>query len=839
MLDQSVPRQLLLTCRMSMGDIVMLSAAVRDLHRAYPGGFSTNLRTTCPEIWEGNPYRSSVNHSASDVTTIDCHYPLIHRANEDGRHCLHGFIEFLNDYLSLEISLTEPRGEVLLRSEEKQWLPQVAEWTGQQPIPYWIVSAGGKFDLTTKWWGTERYQSVIDYFRGRIQFVQIGHEQHWHPPLKGVIDLRGRTSLRQLIRLVYHAQGILCPVTGLMHLAAAVERPFGQGASVRPCVVVAGGREPVHWERYPGHRFLDTIGELDCCRETGCWKARTRPLGDLDARDLEDRLCVDVQEGDPRCMSLVTPERVVTAIESYFEEGQIVGLTRSQTEAACRGIEQSRNPLFDRWPLTLPMARLTVERQLADTARIAVDECPPRGVVICAGGPYYCFNAWLAIHHLREFNKSIPIEFWAFREEQVEQGYRRGLEALGVRFRFAEEIRGRVPVRALPNAQALKVFAALHAEFQEVMVLDADCVANLNPVQLFESPEYREKGSLFWALESDCVQSETISRCLQVKLESCSSLELGVYLLNRQRCGRGLRLTSWLFEQYDFFYSHLDYSAVFQTAFALAGESLGAVVGGCDLGEAKLQRLRMNSDVFFVHRCLERRLPSESFPCDESEKGWQREFIETWKGSLRPWVEEAFNMSRRFPKGGNRLFHAVWEGNSDDPRARSRKRLATSVWEAQYQLANWVRFGIRLEDLQRVARERHSRWPLWRDMIAMVVAEVSDGDVIVLSPPEVLPAPWLTEKLLTSVRDTGCCYSYGREIAHLRRAATAEQIRKGKPCHDSFLVAFTKDWWEDNGEQIPDTLVKWIGIDERFSQFLERHQEIRCDADLVYHESRA
>ena len=90
-------------------------------------------------------------------------------------------------------------------------------------MPFWIVVAGGKFDYTIKWWDHDRFQQVVDHFRGRILFVQVGEAVHDHPPLRDVIDLRGRTDLRQLVRLVYHAQGVLCPVTLLMHLAAAVE----------------------------------------------------------------------------------------------------------------------------------------------------------------------------------------------------------------------------------------------------------------------------------------------------------------------------------------------------------------------------------------------------------------------------------------------------------------------------------------------------------------------------------------------------------------------------------------------------------------------------------------
>ncbi|MGH7967357.1 MAG: glycosyltransferase family 9 protein, partial [Limisphaerales bacterium] len=127
----------------------------------------------------------------------------------------------------------------------KLWYSQVQEVTRRE-TPFWIIDAGGKYDATVKWWARERYQAVVDHFRGRILFVQIGACGHHHPKLEGVIDLRGRTNFRELIRLVYHADGVLCPITALMHLAAAVERK-GVQRDPRPCVVVAGGREPVHW----------------------------------------------------------------------------------------------------------------------------------------------------------------------------------------------------------------------------------------------------------------------------------------------------------------------------------------------------------------------------------------------------------------------------------------------------------------------------------------------------------------------------------------------------------------------------------------------------------------
>jgi ADP-heptose:LPS heptosyltransferase len=172
-----------------------------------------------------------------------------------------------------------------------------------------------------------------------------------------VLDLRGKTDLRQLVRLVYHAQGVLCPVTLLMHLAAAVEVRPGRPKN-RPCVVVAGGREPAQWEAYPHHQYIHTNGALSCCEQGGCWKARTEPLGDGDEKDQPAHLCVQTvrkthrNEGKhrkrspdetyllPRCMDLITAEEVIRRIELYFSGGACEFLTAAQSRIARSVVER-------------------------------------------------------------------------------------------------------------------------------------------------------------------------------------------------------------------------------------------------------------------------------------------------------------------------------------------------------------------------------------------------------------------------------------------------------------------------------------------------------------------
>ena len=132
-------------------------------------------------------------------------------------------------------------------------------------------------------------------------------------------------------------------------LAAAVEiKVPGSGFNVqspknRPCVVVAGGREPSQWEAYPHHQFIHTNGALSCCDNGGCWKSRAVPLGDGDEKDKPENLCVDVVGKLPRCLDMIKANDVIRRIEMYFEGGVVRYLNDSERRAAQRAVQPRRH----------------------------------------------------------------------------------------------------------------------------------------------------------------------------------------------------------------------------------------------------------------------------------------------------------------------------------------------------------------------------------------------------------------------------------------------------------------------------------------------------------------
>jgi ADP-heptose:LPS heptosyltransferase/SAM-dependent methyltransferase len=311
------PQKLLFINRLSPGDVLVMTNAIRDLHLAHPGKFITDVRTPCPDIFANNPYITKLTYNEAeynqintwfqshvgqtkmlgDIMCIDMQYPLIHQSGARGSHFSEGHREFLEQTLKIKISQTKIRPEIYLTDPEKnrtnhKWLRFLED------KKYWVINAGSKSDYTLKQY--PYYQEVVNLLKDEITLVQIGVKSHIHKPLDGVIDLVGKTdNLRDLFSLIYNAEGVITCVSLPMHVAAAFKKP---------CVVVAGAREGTRWELYPNHRFIYVNGCLPCAEYDGCWRSK-----------IED--CNNKKDGVPKCMSLIYPEDVAHEVLRYYSGG--------------------------------------------------------------------------------------------------------------------------------------------------------------------------------------------------------------------------------------------------------------------------------------------------------------------------------------------------------------------------------------------------------------------------------------------------------------------------------------------------------------------------------------
>ncbi|MBM3853346.1 MAG: glycosyltransferase family 9 protein [Verrucomicrobia bacterium] len=131
-----------------------------------------------------------------------------------------------------------------------------------------------------KHWYAERYQEVVDKLSHRLNFIQLG--SLGDPPLRGAVDLRGKTTARESAAILSRSRVCITYVGFLMHLARAVDTR---------AVVVFGGRERPDQSGYACNENLFTA--LPC---SPCWLRRH---------------CLENRE----CMDRITSDDVVAAVE--------------------------------------------------------------------------------------------------------------------------------------------------------------------------------------------------------------------------------------------------------------------------------------------------------------------------------------------------------------------------------------------------------------------------------------------------------------------------------------------------------------------------------------------
>ncbi len=530
---------LVVTQHQCPGDILCLTAALRDLKLAHPG-MDLWYDGNHPALFENNPHvkigRPPVAHR-----TLRAEYPGIGNSNQSNAHLISCFADFLMDKLGVKFRMTRLAPDLHL-SEKERSLEPVANFDVSRH--YWVLNAGMKWDFTLKLWPPEHWAKVIAYLNGRgIEVVQIGTTHDgWNPTLEGVVNLVGKTPrIRDALRLIYHAAGVLTHLSFPMHAAAA----FG-----KPCVIPGGGREPPQFIQYPTQRYLHTVGMLDCCRQQACWKSRAyvKPGQTPDCLRI-----VEASQGMKvgQCMRMIQPDQVIAEIDRYYEHTLKWPAASVKKEPpsppAAAAAPEARITIRPDEPPTLANSAAWLRAQLTRLPKIRIGE--GRGIVTVAGGKYTP-SGWVLCHKLRQLGCTLPIEWWALDHAEVEPAIVAPLESLGVLFRYTREHAAENHTwRSGPagpidlNGWESKPYAIAHSRFQEVLFLDADIRVRRDPSFLFESAQYREYGALFWPDQtSDCSASVSWKVCgLEPRHEP--DMESGQMVIDKQRCAVPLALT--------------------------------------------------------------------------------------------------------------------------------------------------------------------------------------------------------------------------------------------------------------------------------------------------------
>lgn len=151
-----------------------------------------------------------------------------------------------------------------------------------------VIQSSGKANppgvMLNKNWLPERFQGVVDVLKSDYEFIQLGNIQD--PLLQGVIDLRGKTKLRQSAAILSQSCVFVGQVGFLMHMARAVDCRS---------VIIYGGRED---PAVSGYECNVNIRGITSC--SPCWQ-RNR--------------C----DHDRECMRIIDVTQVVDAVLLQLE----------------------------------------------------------------------------------------------------------------------------------------------------------------------------------------------------------------------------------------------------------------------------------------------------------------------------------------------------------------------------------------------------------------------------------------------------------------------------------------------------------------------------------------
>jgi len=178
-----------------------------------------------------------------------------------------------------------------------------------------------------------------------------------------------------------------------------------------------------------------------------------------------------------------------------------------------------------------------------------------RGIVMCAGGVGYFTCAWVCVHQLRRLGCTLPIQMWHLGPGEMDAHMRSLVAPLGVECVDAHGVRRAEGGRLFRGCE-VKPFAILRSPFREVLFLDADNVPVVNPEFLFDTPEFRETGAIFWPDLFRMKPEHSAWSAFGVPYRDEPEFETGQIVLDKERGWRALNLTLWFNENPEFFRFH-------------------------------------------------------------------------------------------------------------------------------------------------------------------------------------------------------------------------------------------------------------------------------------------
>ncbi|KAJ3279071.1 hypothetical protein HDU76_009649, partial [Blyttiomyces sp. JEL0837] len=155
---------------------------------------------------------------------------------------------------------------------------------------------------------------------------------------------------------------------------------------------------------------------------------------------------------------------------------------------------------------------------------------------------------------LRDLGCDLPVEL-AYVDGEVTEKDLAFVKSMGI-----------TPVNLTPYVQAenwegkhkslgaSKVFAILHSSFEEVLFLDPDNIPVRDPTELFDSPEFKTYGSLYWPDFFKSGHDNKIFWIMDICHRNEMDFESGQVLVNKRLAWKGLSMAKHMAKEAKFYF---------------------------------------------------------------------------------------------------------------------------------------------------------------------------------------------------------------------------------------------------------------------------------------------
>jgi len=273
-----------------LGDILLCTPALRELKRRNPDCRLT-FYTDIPVVIEGLPFIDRVRPSCERPD--DVIWLRYERSLPPRRH----IARIIGDWIGLDVRDVRPSCAVREELVERYR----RDWSGL-PRPLVVVNRSASDWTPNKEWPDEYWDALEARLAARATVIDIGAQTNRATtrPDGSYLDLRGQTTLPELIAAIAAADLHVAPITGTVHIAAAVGLPS---------VVIYGGYEHPDCTIYPGN--IGFYSPVECAP---CWLRTPCPFG-------------------MKCMHQITLEQVEAAVDRLWADAPRRSPARNHRDA--------------------------------------------------------------------------------------------------------------------------------------------------------------------------------------------------------------------------------------------------------------------------------------------------------------------------------------------------------------------------------------------------------------------------------------------------------------------------------------------------------------------------